>query len=886
VADLRDQLQSGLADRYRIERELGRGGMATVFLAVDLRHNRPVALKVLHAQLAQTLGPERFQREIETVARLQHPHILTVHDSGETAGQLWFTMPFVEGETLRDRLTRERQLPVDVALRIATDTGRALEHAHEHGIIHRDIKPENLLLTKDGSTLVADFGIARALSGSDDQLTQTGMSVGTPTYMSPEQAAGDRILDARTDVYSLATVLYEMLAGEPPFTGPTAQAVIAKRFSGEVPRLRLVRPSVPESVEQAVRRALAPVAADRFDSAADFTRALARAAAAPAPTLQVASALPAGPSRQQRMPVGLVTLVLGFLVGLGVLFAWRQTHGGGREGGSAPKALAVLPFENLGDSSDAYFADGVANEVRSKLAQIEGIEVIARSSSNEYRQTKKTAQQIARELGVDYLLTATIQWQKAPGGGMSRVRVIPELIEVGPGRAAHTRWGQQFDATLNDVFQVQADMASQVAAALDVALGDSTRRELATRPTRNLDAYDAYLRGKELGAGERTPTALRAAEAELRRAVGLDSTFASAWAELAMNHVALFRSGGMQAGDAEAARGEVVRASALAPGLPDVHAAQGFYQEIVRGDMPSALREYQAGLLAAPNRADLLTLAASAEFNLGQWPLMLSHLERAGKLDPRSPTVAVHLANAYASLGRYAQAQVALDRARALRPASMSMLYEQARLDIARGDSVRARQALHLAHQVADSTSVVAYVALREDFLWLLEDDQQRLLLTLTPAALDGARADWALALAETHWTRGDRRRARAYGDSARIAYSPLIREMLNDSDRAQLMALQALALAYFGREQEAVERGLQAVKAAGLAAAPAWQLTYIEFLLARVYLLMGQPEGALDQLEHLLKTPSMITPGWLKIDPNFAPLRGNPRFERLVSAT
>jgi tetratricopeptide (TPR) repeat protein len=265
---------------------------------------------------------------------------------------------------------------------------------------------------------------------------------------------------------------------------------------------------------------------------------------------------------------------------------------------------------------------------------------------------------------------------------------------------------------------------------------------------------------------------------------------------------------------------------------------------------------------------------------------MLSHLERAGKLDPRSPTVAVHLANAYASLGRYAQAQVALDRARALRPGSMSMLYEQARLDIARGDSVQTRQTLHLAHQVADSTSVVAYVALREDFLWLLEDDQQRLLLTLTPAALDGARADWALALAETHWTRGDRRRARAYGDSARMAYSPLIREMLNDSDRAQLMALQALALAYFGREQEAVEGGLQAVKAAGLAAAPAWQLTYIEFLLARVYLLMGQPEGALDQLEHLLKTPSMITPGWLKIDPNFAPLRGNPRFERLVSAT
>ena len=277
-------LAAALQDRYVIERELGRGGMATVYLARDLKHGRHVALKVLHPELATSLGPERFHREIETVARLQHPHILTVHDSGETAGQLWFTMPFVEGESLRDRLRREQQLPVEVALRITTDAARALQYAHEHGVIHRDIKPENLLLTKDGSTLVADFGIARALSAGDDRLTETGISVGTPAYMSPEQATGDRTLDARTDVYALGAVLYEMLAGEPPFTGPTAQAVIAKRFSGEVPRVRRVRPSVPDSVEQAVIRALAPVPADRFASATEFARALEPTVATPTAT--------------------------------------------------------------------------------------------------------------------------------------------------------------------------------------------------------------------------------------------------------------------------------------------------------------------------------------------------------------------------------------------------------------------------------------------------------------------------------------------------------------------------------------------------------------------------------------------------------------------------
>jgi len=210
-------LREALSQSYALERELGRGGMATVYLAHDLRHDRPVALKVLLPELAATLGPDRFQREIRLAARLQHPHILTVHDSGEAAGQLWFTMPFVEGESLRDRLLRERQLSVDDALRIGTEAARALDYAHQHGVVHRDIKPENIMLTSDGSTLVADFGIARALGG-DDGLTQTGFSVGTPAYMSPEQAAGDKALDARTDIYSLASVLYEMLAGEPPFT--------------------------------------------------------------------------------------------------------------------------------------------------------------------------------------------------------------------------------------------------------------------------------------------------------------------------------------------------------------------------------------------------------------------------------------------------------------------------------------------------------------------------------------------------------------------------------------------------------------------------------------------------------------------------------------------
>jgi len=283
VADLRDGLDAELRGRYVIERELGRGGMATVFLARDLRHERPVALKVLHPELAATLGPERFLREIRLAARLQHPHILTVLDSGDAAGQLWFTMPYVEGETLRDRLRREGQLPMDDALRIARETADALDYAHQHGVVHRDIKPENILLA-GRHALVADFGIARALGAGgaagagaptrEQRLTETGMSVGTPAYMSPEQASGDREVDARSDIYSLGCVLYEMLAGEPPFTGPSAQAILLRKFTENPRPLRAIRDTVPEPIEQAVARALARSAADRFTTAAEFRRVL------------------------------------------------------------------------------------------------------------------------------------------------------------------------------------------------------------------------------------------------------------------------------------------------------------------------------------------------------------------------------------------------------------------------------------------------------------------------------------------------------------------------------------------------------------------------------------------------------------------------------------
>ncbi|HTS90067.1 MAG TPA: protein kinase [Gemmatimonadales bacterium] len=891
MAELPIDFTAQLADRYRVERELGRGGMATVYLAHDLKHDRPVALKVLHAELAALLGPERFQREIRFAARLQHPHILTVLDSGEAAGQLWFTMPYVEGESLRDRLRRERQLPVEEALRITREAAQALQYAHDHGVIHRDIKPENLLLTTDGNTLVADFGIARGL-GSGEQLTQTGMSIGTPAYMSPEQASGDKAVDARSDLYSLAAVLYEMLAGEPPYTGPSVQAVLIKRFTEPVPSVRKARPSVPDPIDQALQRALAPIPADRFSGMAQFAQVLqggltgtapvpsTPVTAPPAPPMPTAAPAPSPAAQQRRRPIAALSLALGFLIGLGVLFAWKRNHDT-LDTGAGAKRLAVLPFENLGDSADAYFADGMTDEVRGKLSEVPGLAVIARSSSNEYRHSSKGLQEIARELGADYLLTATVRWEKRPDG-TSRVRVSPELVRVVQGMAPTTNWQQAFDAALTDVFQVQADIAGKVAAALNVALGDSARQEIANRPTANLAAYDAFLKGEAASQGMSAtdPASLRRAIDFYSQAVTLDSSFVPAWVELARAHSLLYYNSTPSPAEAEAARLAAERAQALGQGRPEGALAMGSYYASVLGDPPRALDLFQAGLKLAPNNVDLLVATALAEQSLGRWDDALQHLERAGTLDPRSAQTARRAAFTLLWLRRYPEAEKAADHAVALAPTGFNSIETRAMVALAQGDLAGAQGVLRNALHGVDPGSLLAYFGNYWDLCWALDDAQQQQVLTLGPGAFDNDRGVWGIVHAQISHLRGDSVRTRIYADSARMAYEQQIRTTPNDG---QQHAFRGLALAYLGRKADAIAEGERAVALAP-ASQDAYGGPYNLHQLARIYLLVGEPDKALDLLERLLKMPYYLSPEWLRIDPSFAPLHGNPRFERLIA--
>jgi tetratricopeptide (TPR) repeat protein len=505
--------------------------------------------------------------------------------------------------------------------------------------------------------------------------------------------------------------------------------------------------------------------------------------------------------------------------------------------------------------------------------------VIARASSNEYRRSTKAPQQIARELGAQYLLTATVRWEKA-GGAPNRVRVSPELIRVEPGGAPTTKWQQPFEAQLTDVFQVQADIAGRVAEALGTALNEGERRELAQRPTENLAAYDAFLQGNQAAASfvAAPPRDLRRAIGFYERAVALDSGFALAWTRLSRGYSRLYSLTAPTAADAERARQAAERALALAPGLAEAYLALGDYQSYVRVDAIRALEQYALGRRAAPNDAELLVATALVEEVRGNWDAGYDLLRRARTLDPRSVSTARRLAYTALWLRRYTEAQSVVDEGLAIAPANIDLRETKAMVHLAQGDLAGARAVLRAAPKEVDPTALVANVATYWDLFWVLDEEQQQLLLRLTPAAFDDNRGGWGICLAQTYALRNNPARARAYADSARAGFEEQLRATPDD---AQLHVLQGLALAYLGRKAEAVREGERAVTLAPVTK-DAYGGTYLQHQLVRIYILVGEHEKALDLLEPLLKMPYYLSPGWLRIDPTFAPLRGNPRFERL----
>jgi len=715
MADLLEPLRSALADRYLIERELGRGGMAVVFLAHDLKHDRAVAVKVLRPELAAALGAERFLREIRVAAQLSHPNILPLFDSGRVGGSaderiaegttaqspnrstaefLFYTMPYVEGQSLRSMLLREHQLGIEHALRLTHEICDGLGYAHEQGVVHRDIKPENILLSR-GHALIADFGIARAVSvAGGERLTETGLAIGSPAYMSPEQAAGATDVDARSDVYSLGCMVYEMLVGDPPFAGSTAQAILARKTAGQVPAMSTVRETIPRHVEVAIATALARVPADRFATAGDFAFALAPGA-------------PATPATPER------------------------------------RTIAILPFANISaDPENEYFSDGITEEIINAVAGVRDLRVTARTSAFQFKGKDYDVREIGRKLNVGTVLEGSVR--KAAG----RVRITAQLIDVAGG---YHLWSERFDRDLDDVFAIQDEIARAIADRLSRELVPSAERPSERPPAAehrpDPAAYDAYLRGRyhrRLMFGR--PEAIAKTAASYREAIERDPTFALAHSALAELYVVLAIGFATEPGrelmpkakeaaeralaldpnlaeaqlaralvamyhdwDYSAAKAGIDRAIALSPSSVDAHFWAEFYYTYVERDFDKAVAVNRQAAELDPLDLNVSSRLAQVFLLFDRFDEAIERLEGILQLDPDYMVAYIELADAYARRGDAARAVAAAERAIALSGRAVAAVGVSVAILAILGETARARDLLRELTTRAEEGYVVPF---------------------------------------------------------------------------------------------------------------------------------------------------------------------------------
>lgn len=646
---------------YNIDGEIGRGGMATVYSARDLRHNRRVAVKVMNPQIAASLGTARFLSEITTAAGLSHPNIVPLHDSGEHNGVVYYVMPHIEGETLRERMHRQGKIEVAEAARIISRVAAALDFAHRRGVVHRDIKPENIMLVED-EPLVLDFGIAKAINAAGGTaLTQTGVALGTPAYLSPEQASGETNIDGKSDQYSLACTFYEMVAGSAPFTAATPQRVIAMRFT-QRPDLLSSEPSVGAPVAKAVEKAMSLDPPERFATVSDFAKALVEG-------------LPSSPTVEDET---------------------RQS-------------IAVLPFSNMSaDPENEFFADGIAEEIINALTKIQTLDVVSRGSAFAFKQRNEDVSEIGKKLNVHTVLEGSVR--KAG----NRLRITAQLIDVA---TRNYLWSERYDREMADVFEIQDEISTNIVNALKLVLTPHEEAAIKKVPTQSVRAYEYYLRGRQLFHQRRGVT-LDAAEDMYRRAIALDPNYALAYAGLA--DCSVFRAQDQGGGEEAIAQADAAskRALELDPHSAEAHSARGLtlghqhkfdeasaeFEEAMRldptfyeapyffgrllqsnGKLEEAAKMYERAVSIRPDEYQTLSYLAMAFQSIGDVERttaaserMVKAAERAIALNPGDARALYLGAINLERLGQHERAEDWAARALRLDPSHPVMLYNLA----------------------------------------------------------------------------------------------------------------------------------------------------------------------------------------------------------------
>jgi serine/threonine protein kinase/tetratricopeptide (TPR) repeat protein len=866
------------AGRYQVIEKLGEGGMGKVYKVLDLEIDTPVALKLIHPVIATDRRTiERFRNELKLARGVFHKNINRMFDLNKEGGRYFITMEYVAGQDLGSMILMTGRLNVGTAMDIVKQVCRGLAEAHRLGIVHRDIKPSNIMIDKSGEVKIMDFGLARSVESQTK--TSPGAMVGTPGYMSPEQAEGKET-DPRSDIYSLGVVLFEMLTGRLPFVGDSALSTALKHKTESPPDPRELNAEIQIELSRAILHCLEKDREKRFRSADELRLELerigSRITAAESGSwgrrLAVSGKIKRIFKDRRAQIAALFVLVIVAAIGLRSIKRGSPVHPGKKP------MLVVLPFVNLGPAEDEYFADGMTEEITSRLSSLHGLGVISRTSSMLYKKTEKTLREIGEELGADYVLEGTVRWDRRPEG-RGRVRITPQLIRVSDD--THL-WSERYDRVIQDLFSVQSEIAEEVAKKLDILVLEPERRALSARPTGNLQAYDSYLRALEhynLAYLHQDAREYERAIELLDRAVELDESFIAAYILESYVHSLAYDVGVDQTPERLAKSREAIdKALALQPDLPEAQLALATYFVRAFQDYDRALAIYESVQKARPNVPP--SSLARIQMRQGKWRQAIDNYEQSFKLNPRSSQFAHMLGRLYAWTGRYEVSEQWFDRALSIYPELYYSELGKARLPLlARGDTKEARVRLEklAPHRLTEYNLFV---------LGILERKYDEVLNLLASSSYDSfSEANFYipadLAFASVYHAKKDFSSMRERADAARIFLEKSAEENPGD---ARFHASLGIAYAYLGRREAALREGRLAMSLYPLSR-DAFEGTRTILNMAVIDTIVGEYEEAVEQLTVLLSVPSgnVISVPLLKIDPQWDPLRDHPGFERLL---
>jgi serine/threonine protein kinase/tetratricopeptide (TPR) repeat protein len=866
------------AERYEILEELGKGGMGEVYRVKDETLDEEMALKVLKPEIAADKDIiERFKNELKFARKITHRNVCRMHDLNEEEETPYITMEYVKGEDLKRFIRRKEKITEEEVIAIAKQVCEGLSEAHELGVVHRDLKPQNIMIDEKDNAKVMDFGIARSVEAPG--VTQTGVMIGTPDYMSPEQAEGEEA-DQRSDIYALGVILYEMVTGSVPFKGDTAFSVALKHKSKLPHDPKKLNSEVSDDLNRLILICLEKERERRYQTTETLLADLRN----------IEEGLPLGTKirpRRETFATALIRKKLfipAVVVCLSIIAVaiWQLLPEKKTTNAKEKRMLAVLPFENLGSPEDEYFADGMTDEVIARMTNITNLSVIARNSTIQYKKTTKSIKEIGNELGVDFILSGTIRWQK-PAEETGRVRVTPTLIKVVD---STQMWADIYDESFTEVFQVQSDIAKHVVDALDIVLLGKEELFLEKAPTENLDAYEYYLRGKDYfyrGKDNRRESTL--AIELFEKAVNLDPQFALAFVSLSLAHSNFYWFHWDRSEERVAkAKQAIDEALEIDPDLPEAYLGLAHYYYHCKLDYDNALEQLFIAKDINPKNSEIMEYTGYINRRQGRFDQAVTYFKKALEIDPRSSVIANNLGQTYALMRKYTEAERYLDRAISLLPDYVWAYHWKAFLYLKRqGDTRKVRSILEeLSKKVVSlNEHLIVYLWIQIE---IFDGEYQKALDRLSLVSSEAFNTQFyyipkAQLYAQIYGLMNKRKMEQEYYDSARQFLEDKIKAQPNDS---RFHSALGIAYASLGFNEKSIQEAERAVALLPVSK-EAYRGVYREEDLASVYVKVGEYDKAIDKIEYLLSIPANISIPLAKLDPRWAPLREHPRFQDLL---